>query len=237
MDFLSFTITILKNAGIQKAVNATEVLWMVSLDISGFEGQKFLNMLEISIICFNLGIGENWLCHGLLSGLFKGKPKDDLWSQSAMVLQQIDRKIIEQQWIDSPMLFMRGWWFNFRISLSNHNCFHFRHESNSLTTMTRGKIERYHRSMKNILLLENYYSPSELKDQIELFVDYYNNYRYHEALSNLTPADVYFGRDREILTRREHIKKRTMRLRRKQNCGLSLAWIMGKEYRKVETLS
>ncbi len=88
--------------------------------------------------------------------------------------------------------------------------------------MTQGKIERYHRSMKNILLLENYYSPSELEDQIGLFVDYYNNYRYHEALSNVTPANVYFGRDREILTRREQIKKKTMLLRRKQNCALSL---------------
>jgi transposase InsO family protein len=89
--------------------------------------------------------------------------------------------------------------------------------------MTQGKIERYHRSMKNILLLENYYSPSELEDQIELFVDYYNNYRYHEALSNVTPSDVYFGRDHEILTRREKIKKSTLRLRRKQNYALSLA--------------
>ena len=89
--------------------------------------------------------------------------------------------------------------------------------------MTQGKIERYHRSMKNILLLENYYSPSELKDQIGLFVDYYNNYRYHEALRNVTPADVYFGRDREILTKRKQIKQRTMRLRRKQNFALTLA--------------
>ena len=89
--------------------------------------------------------------------------------------------------------------------------------------MTQGKIERYHRSMKNILLLENYYSPDELADQIDLFIEYYNNHRYHEALRNVTPADVYIGRDREILTRREQIKKKTMLLRRKQNCALSLA--------------
>ncbi|NIQ10059.1 MAG: transposase, partial [Gammaproteobacteria bacterium] len=53
--------------------------------------------------------------------------------------------------------------------------------------MTQGKIERYHRSMKNILLLENYYSPDELTDQLDLFIEYYNNDRYHEALQNLTP--------------------------------------------------
>jgi putative transposase len=89
--------------------------------------------------------------------------------------------------------------------------------------MTQGKIERYHRSMKNILLLEHYYSPSELEDQIAIFVDYYNNDRYHEALNNVTPADVYHGRDREILTRREQIKKRTMLLRWRHHNALRLA--------------
>jgi putative transposase len=89
--------------------------------------------------------------------------------------------------------------------------------------MTQGKIERYHRSMKNIILLENYYSPSELEDQIRVFVDYYNNYRYHESLNNVTPADVYYGRDGEILTRRQRIKVRTMLLRRRKCSSLMLA--------------
>ena len=89
--------------------------------------------------------------------------------------------------------------------------------------MTQGKIERYHRSIKNILLLENYYSPEELEYYIARFVKYYNNHRYHEALNNVTPADVYYGRHREILTRREQIKRKTMQLRRRHNCGLRLA--------------
>jgi transposase InsO family protein len=89
--------------------------------------------------------------------------------------------------------------------------------------MTQGKIERYHRSMKNILLLENYYSPSELEHQIGLFVYYYNNHRYHEALNNVTPADVYYGRDSKVLQKRAQVKRRTMLMRRRQNCGLSLA--------------
>jgi len=89
--------------------------------------------------------------------------------------------------------------------------------------MTQGKIERYHRSIKNILLLENYYSPSELEHQIGLFVDHYNNHRYHEALNNVTPADVYYGRDNKVLQRRVQVKRRTMLMRRRQNCGLSLA--------------
>jgi len=43
-DFVSFAITILKNVRIQKTINATVVFSMVSLDITGFEGQKFLNI-------------------------------------------------------------------------------------------------------------------------------------------------------------------------------------------------
>ena len=53
--------------------------------------------------------------------------------------------------------------------------------------------------------------------------DHYNNNRYHEALNNLTPADVYYGKGREILTRRERIKKNTMIQRRRYNCSLKVA--------------
>ena len=79
---------------------------------------------------------------------------------------------------------------------------------------TQGKIERYHRSMKNILLLDNYYSPDELKLQIENFVEYYNNERYHESLENCTPADAYTGRNVRIIKERQRIKERTMKLRK-----------------------
>jgi len=56
---------------------------------------------------------------------------------------------------------------------------------------TQGKIERYHRTMKNVIKLENYYSPEELKRAIAEFVDYYNHHRYHESLNNLTPAEFF----------------------------------------------
>jgi len=80
---------------------------------------------------------------------------------------------------------------------------------------TQGKIERYHRSMKNILLLDNYYSPDELKLQIENFVEYYNNERYHESLENCTPADVYTGQNVRIIKERQRIKEQTMKLRKR----------------------
>jgi transposase InsO family protein len=86
--------------------------------------------------------------------------------------------------------------------------------------MTQGKIERYHRSMKNIVNLQNYYFPTQLEVEIASFVNYYNHQRYHESLDNLTPADVYFGRAKEVLTKRDHIKKQTLQQRRLQNLQL-----------------
>jgi putative transposase len=79
---------------------------------------------------------------------------------------------------------------------------------------TQGKIERYHRSLKNIIELDNYWMKGELEAELKAFVDFYNNRRYHEALNNLTPADVYFGRGPAILDRRERIRRRTMSQRR-----------------------
>lgn len=81
--------------------------------------------------------------------------------------------------------------------------------------MTQGKIERWHRSMKNVVKLDNYYTPGVLKIAIGAFVEYYNHERYHESLENVTPADVYFGRKQEVLTEREKIKRKTMQRRRK----------------------
>ena len=82
---------------------------------------------------------------------------------------------------------------------------------------TQGKIERWHQTMKNRILLENYYLPGNLEQQISAFVDHYNNHRYHESLNNVTPADVYFGRDKDILREREKIKKQTIQYRRLQH--------------------
>ena len=80
---------------------------------------------------------------------------------------------------------------------------------------TQGKIERYHRTMKNVIKLEHYYFPDELRNRITEFVNYYNHGRYHESLQNLTPAAVYFGRSEQILRRRQQIKQQTMIKRRK----------------------
>ncbi len=86
---------------------------------------------------------------------------------------------------------------------------------------TQGKIERYHRTMKNVVKLENYFFPDDLRTKLETFVDYYINERYHESLGNLTPADVYFGRYRIVKAQRHQIKMKTLKERRKINIKIS----------------
>ena len=56
--------------------------------------------------------------------------------------------------------------------------------------MTQGKIERWHQTLKNRILLDNYFLPGNLEAQVAAFVDDYNHRRYHESIGNLTPADA-----------------------------------------------
>ena len=80
--------------------------------------------------------------------------------------------------------------------------------------MTQGKIERCHRSMKNLVQLQRFRYPWDLEQEISRYVDYYNHQRYHESLNNVSPADVYFGRAEELQSRREEVKHRTLEARR-----------------------
>ena len=84
---------------------------------------------------------------------------------------------------------------------------------------TQGKIERYHRTMKNVVKLRNYYLPEELERELTTFVEYYNTKRVHESLDNVTPEDVYLGRHHEILNERQRLKSQTLRRRRWYNQG------------------
>jgi putative transposase len=83
--------------------------------------------------------------------------------------------------------------------------------------MTQGKIERWHQTLKNRILLENYFLPGDLEAQIAAFIDDYNHRRYHESINNLTPADVYCGRGSAILAERQRIKRQTIANRRLQH--------------------
>jgi len=80
----------------------------------------------------------------------------------------------------------------------------------------QGKIERWHQTLKNRVLLENYFLPGDLKMHIGDFIDHCNNHRYHESFNNILLPGAYFGRDAAIIGRRETIKKLTI-----QKCRLN----------------
>ena len=70
--------------------------------------------------------------------------------------------------------------------------------------------------MKNVVKLQHYYFPWEREAALRDFVAYYNDERYHESLDNVTPSDVYFGRQYEVLSERAKIKRLTMQRRKKE---------------------
>ena len=84
---------------------------------------------------------------------------------------------------------------------------------------TNGKVERYQQSLKREVNQLPYDLPSQLERAIANFVDYYNYRRYHKALGDVTPADVLYGRRKEILQRRKEVQILTINRRRDYNHG------------------
>ena len=82
---------------------------------------------------------------------------------------------------------------------------------------TQGKIERWHRTMKNQILLNNFYLPGELQEHLQRFITYYNHECDHESLDNLTPAGVFYRRGQKMLDQWETIKLNTLAMRRKMH--------------------
>jgi putative transposase len=80
------------------------------------------------------------------------------------------------------------------------------------TPQNQRKIERCHRSIRNVINLQHYYFPSELEHVIGEFVEY-NPQRYHESLDNLTPSEVYYVRGKRIIIQREILKEETLQMR------------------------
>ena len=85
---------------------------------------------------------------------------------------------------------------------------------------TQGKIERLNRRLKERLCLVVYLSPDELRQAIREAIETYNE-TPHEALKNVSPNDVYAGRQAEILQKRQDKKQWTLARRREHNLELA----------------
>jgi putative transposase len=112
---------------------------------------------------------------------------------------------------------------DFAQFLGRHHIEHWRGQP--YHPMTQGKIERWHLSLKCVINLDHYDFPWELLAAIAEYIPYYNEVRFHESIDNVTPADKYFGRDKEVVEKRNLIKVQTLALRRQnhqQQVGVQL---------------
>jgi hypothetical protein len=96
--------------------------------------------------------------------------------------------------------------------LRSHGLRHLRAKAHHPQTI--GKMERCHRTVKGEVTLVVHTSPDQLRAAIGAFVDYYNAERCHEALKNVIPDGVWFGRKEAILARRKALQVRTFVARR-----------------------
>jgi hypothetical protein len=63
----------------------------------------------------------------------------------------------------------------------------------------------------------------ELDREFSLFLEHYNSWRYHEALSNITPDDLYFVKRHSIQNDRRNIQGKTLARSQAINAKLVLS--------------
>lgn len=151
---------------------------------------------------------SRFIIHWQLCKNMKSQDVQDTINQ-AMLKSNLQEKERPKLLSDNGSCYIAG---DFKSYLETQQIKHVRGRVNH--PQTQGKIERYHRSMKNVVKLDVYYSPMELEAALKRFVHYYNYERYHESLNNVTPADKYYGKAARTLERRRKIKLKTLKERK-----------------------
>jgi len=76
-------------------------------------------------------------------------------------------------------------------------------------SQTSGRLERWHRTMEEVVSLVVHRSPDQVREAIGRFVDYYERDGYQEAFRNAMPEAVYLGRREMLLQHRKEVRMRT----------------------------
>ena len=85
---------------------------------------------------------------------------------------------------------------------------------------TQGKVERLNRRIKEVVNMLVYDTPMALEAALNEAVKAYNT-APHEALKNVSPIEMYEGRQEEILARRQAKKRWTFEMRKAANMPLA----------------
>jgi transposase InsO family protein len=88
---------------------------------------------------------------------------------------------------------------------------------------TLGKIERYHRSLRQEWVNHyEYHDAGEARRSVREYVEKYNYFRKHKGIGRVTPEQRYTGRDIEIKKKRGQIRKNVIAMRQKRLSELEI---------------
>jgi len=82
---------------------------------------------------------------------------------------------------------------------------------------TNGEMEMNRSTMSGEITLLPKEAPGALEAVVNSFIQYHNYMRYDKTLGDVTPFDVYTGRDIRIRQRRREVKSRTLEARKRYN--------------------
>lgn len=95
---------------------------------------------------------------------------------------------------------------------------------------TLGKVERYHRTLRQECLNHHVFlEPMEARRIIRVYVQDYNTRRKHKGIGRVTPEQRYTGQDRQIIEQRNQLRQQIIKARQ------SRRWTEPEIYREIAT--